>query len=197
MKRAGKKGFTVVELLIVIVVIAILATIVMVAYGNVQRDARNATRMTELRSWVDLFEIYKARKGYYPRKNDTSDSGACLGKGFPVSTVDGNARCRGTDPDPGYSYTEAESASLMNEFAAFAKMPPANKTPVNGWISGPWAEFRPVIPVGVPDQPRIDITTAIESRNQGDCTKAGFHAAWDSGNGVILCSIQIEYQSYP
>ena len=176
MKRAGKKGFTVVELLIVIVVIAILATIVMVAYGNVQRDARNATRMTELRSWVDLFEIYKARKGAYPRKDLTTESNACLGTGFPVSSVDGQPRCRHTFPDPGYSYTQAESEELMNDFLSVAKMPPADKTPVDGWLVGPWVEFRP-------QYNEIRLSTVIQSRDPVDCTKAGFRSTWIDPNG--------------
>lgn len=184
MKRAGKNGFTVVELLIVIVVIAILATLVMVAYGNVQRDARNATRMTELRSWVDLFEIYKARKGAYPRKGLTTESNACLGTGFPVSRYDSVPRCRHvhpTGPDI-MSYREADNAALMADFLSVAKMPPADKTPVDGWLVGPWVEFRP-------QYNEIRISTAIHSRNPEDCTKGGFKSTWiDSDGNAQICT---------
>jgi len=43
-----QSGFTIVELLIVIVVIAILATITFVAYGGIQRSAAEATLKSDL-----------------------------------------------------------------------------------------------------------------------------------------------------
>jgi|GEM_PF-811753 len=52
MKRwAKQKGFTIVELLIVIVVIAILVAIVIVAYNGVQRRAAEAKRESDLSTY--------------------------------------------------------------------------------------------------------------------------------------------------
>ncbi len=65
MKRT-KSGFTIVELLIVIVVIAILAAISIVAYTGVQQRARDAERSTELSSIQKALEVYHADKGGYP-----------------------------------------------------------------------------------------------------------------------------------
>jgi prepilin-type N-terminal cleavage/methylation domain-containing protein len=62
----GQKGFTIVELLIVIVVIAILATISIVAYNGVQGRARDAKRQGDMSHIIKLLELYHADNGGYP-----------------------------------------------------------------------------------------------------------------------------------
>lgn len=61
-----KRGFTVVELLIVIVVIAILASFVIVSYNGTQSQAREARIRTDLGKMRELVDAYKAEKGTYP-----------------------------------------------------------------------------------------------------------------------------------
>lgn len=61
-----KSGFTIVELLIVIVVIAILATISIVAYNGVQERARNSQRTSDIRAIANALELYYADNGEYP-----------------------------------------------------------------------------------------------------------------------------------
>lgn len=61
MKRRG--GFTIVELLIVIVVIAILATISIVAYTGVQQRARDTKRKDDLAKIVKAFQLWAAEDG--------------------------------------------------------------------------------------------------------------------------------------
>lgn len=60
-------GFTVVELLIVIVVIAILATISIVAYNSIQQRARDAQRMSDIHQIAKAIELYRADNGNLPR----------------------------------------------------------------------------------------------------------------------------------
>lgn len=64
--RKDATGFTIVELLIVIVVIAILAAISMVAYNGVQDRAKNAQVQSDIRQVAKLIEMYNADKGSYP-----------------------------------------------------------------------------------------------------------------------------------
>ena len=64
MKRA--KGFTIVELLIVIVVIGILAAITIVAYNGIQDRARTTARVSDVRSIQQAIELYHADNGTYP-----------------------------------------------------------------------------------------------------------------------------------
>ncbi|OYX40575.1 hypothetical protein B7Y94_06170, partial [Candidatus Saccharibacteria bacterium 32-49-12] len=66
MKRAH--GFTIVELLIVIVVIGILAAISIVAYNGVSNSAHDAAVKADLSNIAKGFEIYKIKNasGMYP-----------------------------------------------------------------------------------------------------------------------------------
>lgn len=59
-------GFTIVELLIVIVVIAILAAISIVAYTNIQQRARDAQREQDIAQIVKALELYYIEEGEYP-----------------------------------------------------------------------------------------------------------------------------------
>ena len=59
-------GFTIVELLIVIVVIGILAAITIVAFNGVQERARTAAVTSALNQGGKKIEIYNAENGRYP-----------------------------------------------------------------------------------------------------------------------------------
>lgn len=56
-------GFTIVELLIVIVVIAILAAITIVAYNGIQVRTRDTIRKNDVAAIVKAIELYKADNG--------------------------------------------------------------------------------------------------------------------------------------
>ena len=59
MQTSGKKGFTIVELLIVIVVIGILAAITIVAYNGIQERARAANTTSALSQAVTKLAVYQ------------------------------------------------------------------------------------------------------------------------------------------
>ncbi len=63
---AKKRGFTIVELLIVVVVIAILAAISVVAYNGIQNRAYDTTVQNDLRQFAQQVELYNAEHGTYP-----------------------------------------------------------------------------------------------------------------------------------
>ena len=60
------KGFTIVELLIVIVVIAVLASVTVVAYNGIQTRAKNTAIISRANQWYKLLKLYKEEKGSYP-----------------------------------------------------------------------------------------------------------------------------------
>lgn len=60
------KGFTLVELLIVIVVIGILAAISIVAYNGVTQKARDDERASNARNVINAIASYHAENGQYP-----------------------------------------------------------------------------------------------------------------------------------
>ena len=61
-----QKGFTIVELLIVIVVIAILAAITIVAFNGIQTRAFNSRVQSDIKNVQKLVEAYNALNGNYP-----------------------------------------------------------------------------------------------------------------------------------
>ncbi|RYD50380.1 MAG: prepilin-type N-terminal cleavage/methylation domain-containing protein, partial [Sphingobacteriales bacterium] len=78
----SNRGFTIVELLIVIVVIGILAAISIVAFNGIQTRAQNTQKFNELKNWQRIFESYRSLKGNYPDGADGQTY--CLGRGFPM-----------------------------------------------------------------------------------------------------------------
>ena len=64
--KKSTSGFTIVELLIVIVVIAILAAITVVAYTGIQQRAQNSTTISATQQAIKLLELYRAENGAYP-----------------------------------------------------------------------------------------------------------------------------------
>jgi len=72
--KKRESGFTIVELLIVIVVIGILAALVITTYSGIQAKARNSKRQTDVQSVQTQVEAYFAQNGHYPSFADLSSS---------------------------------------------------------------------------------------------------------------------------
>ena len=62
----NSRSFTIVELLIVIVVIAILASISIVAYSGIQGRAQQSAVQSDLRRFATVMEIERSDSGSYP-----------------------------------------------------------------------------------------------------------------------------------
>lgn len=93
-KLFGKKGFTLVEIVIVIVLLAILAAIAYPRYLDLRDDAHKSTDQAIIGSWRAGVHIFFARNKSFP---DTQDElVGCLEGGVPTGwTVTWNA---GTPP---------------------------------------------------------------------------------------------------
>jgi prepilin-type N-terminal cleavage/methylation domain-containing protein len=69
-----QSGFTIVELLIVIVVIGILAALVITTFAGIQQRARNTERQTDVNAIAGQVEAYYATTGAYPTLTDINDA---------------------------------------------------------------------------------------------------------------------------
>ncbi len=147
MKRLTK-GFTIVELLIVVVVIGILAAIVTVAYAGIQQRAQVSAMTSELKQWQKLFEAYRAINGHYPAPSVTPTTGGgpganvlsfyCLGTGFPE--VSGTRYCYAPTNVP-YRVAESGGATLITELSEVGSPPNNSPKYAQGNLVGPYARW--------------------------------------------------------
>lgn len=133
-------GFTLVELLVVISIIGILATLVMANLNSARSRARDAQRKSDARSIATALRLYFNDKGYYP-SNDSS--GNILGCGSAGTSVCdwGNEWSVGTtvympklsqDPLTGQTYKyELGASSDIFTFSACLE----NKSDTNGVVT--------------------------------------------------------------
>ena len=75
-KNVLQRGFTLVELLIVIVILGILAGIVVFAVGNLTSNAKTNACATEKSTISTALEAYKANVGRYPTAADAGGAPA-------------------------------------------------------------------------------------------------------------------------
>jgi prepilin-type N-terminal cleavage/methylation domain-containing protein len=119
-ERAFHAGFTIVELLIVIVVIGILAAITIVAYNGIQARGRDSQRLLDVSNIMKSLEAYKASNGSYP------PTGATL-----------NAIC--PSHNNGYSYSDATDGKWLSALipATVSTVPtaPNNGVGCKSWYS--------------------------------------------------------------
>jgi len=87
-----QKGFTIVELLIVIVVIAILAAITIVAYNGIQARSENTKTINSINAYAKAVHMYAGDQGLYPALNYP-----CLGKvSYCANMTDTAGGCEGS-----------------------------------------------------------------------------------------------------
>lgn len=68
------KGFTLTEILVVIAIIGVLASVVLVALNSSRAKARDAARLKDLETIVGALQVYYEAHGVYPA---TSYAGSC------------------------------------------------------------------------------------------------------------------------
>lgn len=123
--RRRLTGFTIVELLIVIVVIGILAAITVVAFNGIQDRASNTARVSEIKEWQKLFTMYATEHGEYPFASGSH----CLGTGFPDDNGDGIGDCWDVNVA---GNRRSVSAALNTKLSTYGSLPNSNRDPIKG-----------------------------------------------------------------
>lgn len=106
-----QQGFTIVELLIVVVVIGILAAIVIVAYNGVTNNAKTASAASTASEIAKKLEIYNAQNNSYPSTYATL-TGASSTEAYYIApntyTLKSSAVASG-DSDKTFNYSNCTS----------------------------------------------------------------------------------------
>lgn len=107
-------GFTIVELLIVIVVIGILAALVISTFTQAQDRANNASKITSTKQIIKLIKAYRETYGTLPAM------------GAVCATLDNQCTNNSATPNP------ANNTVLMNELKKVGSVPQSMQPAVEG-----------------------------------------------------------------
>jgi general secretion pathway protein G len=71
---SGEKGFTLVEVMIVVIILAILGGVALVSFGGLDKQAKDARVQADFRAIATALKGYKAMTGAWPLQGDPFDT---------------------------------------------------------------------------------------------------------------------------
>ncbi|MBL8963681.1 MAG: prepilin-type N-terminal cleavage/methylation domain-containing protein [Phycisphaeraceae bacterium] len=125
-RRTIRKGFTLVEILIVVVILGILAAIVVPQFTNATQDAQAGNIKAQLDTLNNQLELYRARNNTYPDTDDPwgsiSDAASMIGGGYlkalPVNPFNGQSSV-GDDPEAnGWHWYDSNGDDIVDSIGA-------------------------------------------------------------------------------
>jgi prepilin-type N-terminal cleavage/methylation domain-containing protein len=142
-----RQGFTLIEILIVVAIIAILASVVLVGLGPTQQAGRDARRIADLHGIQNGLELYYNRCGFYPGNAAPVPPAVCSGAGTApaswaalvtvLTTSNIGITNAPDDPNTSVHYTYATGpAGVGNTYVARARLENGSNAALNSDVDG-------------------------------------------------------------
>lgn len=195
--RGHRRGFTLVEIIVCIAIIAMLVVLSLFAYRGYQQRAENTSRFNELKAWEKLYRLYAATYREWPQYPGSPDGdgnpdgsggkGYCLGTGFPDTDGSGRGNCR--DTTNGYwdntagGTTYHTNTDLNNELKRVGSLPGGiRKTPSPGNRYQPLGPFARYFTGG-----NVIISNIFDATS----CPSGTSEAWRYDDRAIMCELDL------
>jgi len=155
MKKNKNKGFTFIEMLIVVAIIGILASIILVGLGSFRNRGRDTRRIADLRETQNGLELYYTKNSYYPNVTTWQDlSAALIGAGIGVNIVP-------DDPSSGWHYGYCLSGTTSYVLGAYLE--DGGNPSLNQYPAGTLFPCNPPVS-GTPSDPLCSKVGAITNK---------------------------------
>lgn len=137
LKQTVRKGFTLVEILIVVVILGILAAIVVPQFTNATQDAQAGNIKAQLDTLNNQIELYRARNNSYPDFTSATVWDMMIQGGYvkaaPLNPYNNKSSIGTTDADNGwYWYTDSTTGQSRLCATNFNNDPTDNTNDTDG-----------------------------------------------------------------
>jgi len=154
---AGERGFTLIEMLVVVAIIGLLSSVVLVGIGPARSRARDTRRIADIRQVQNGLEAYHSGAGRYPSVNDFyGRTGARAIPNLPTDPQGGEYAYIFSAPD-GYVMGICLENERTSEISSFT---PSNASSYN------------VSPINVPEE-RVEPPTCTCADANAYCVAIG------------------------
>jgi len=130
-KPFSRRGFTLIELLVVISIIGILAAIAIVSFTSAQKQARDASRKSDLKQYQTALEQYaNTHNGFYASRTSAISAADTLCSDLGITSCPEDPRFV-VDSSQQYKYTSngtGVGSSDATKFTLWAKLENAGST---------------------------------------------------------------------
>ncbi|MBT9171369.1 MAG: Type II secretion system protein G [Actinobacteria bacterium] len=150
-----KKGFTLIEILVVVAIVGLLSSVVLVGLGPFRARGRDARRIADLRQTQNALELYFVRNGLYPNSiNWPGLTSALIGARIGVNSIP-------NDPTSGWNYGYCRAAP--GNYVLGAHLEDTNNPALRQYPSGTTFPCDPSLS-GTPSNPSCSTDGAITNK---------------------------------